>query len=249
MTTLTGYEPLYALKPFGEELWTVDGPHISFYGIPFPTRMTFMRLDDGSLFVHSPIALDDGLRRAVDAIGVVRHLVAPNWIHYAYLPEWQRAYPDSVLYAAPGVEARAKKYGVSVRIDTLLTDEPPAAWAEQIDQVVAEGSEIHREVVFFHRRSRTLIVTDLIENFESEKCPLWTRPILGLIGTYDPDGKAPLDMRMMFRFGHGGRGRSMLRDAVERMIAWDPVRVVVAHGRCYDENGTAELRRAFRWVL
>jgi hypothetical protein len=33
------------------------------------------------------------------------------------------------------------------------------------------------------------------------------------------------------------------------MIAWNPERVVLAHGKWFDTEGVAELRRAFRWVL
>jgi hypothetical protein len=33
------------------------------------------------------------------------------------------------------------------------------------------------------------------------------------------------------------------------MIAWDPERIILAHGRWYERNGTAELKRAFRWLL
>jgi hypothetical protein len=33
------------------------------------------------------------------------------------------------------------------------------------------------------------------------------------------------------------------------MLAWQPERVMIAHGRWYDKDGAAELRRAFRWVL
>jgi hypothetical protein len=33
------------------------------------------------------------------------------------------------------------------------------------------------------------------------------------------------------------------------MLGWDPERIVLAHGRWYEANGSAELRRAFRWVL
>lgn len=36
---------------------------------------------------------------------------------------------------------------------------------------------------------------------------------------------------------------------LERMLAWKPERVVLAHGRWYDHDGSAELRRAFRWLL
>lgn len=45
------------------------------------------------------------------------------------------------------------------------------------------------------------------------------------------------------------RHRDDVRPAVERMIAWHPERIVIAHGRCYDRDGTKELKRAFRWVL
>jgi hypothetical protein len=52
----------------------------------------------------------------------------------------------------------------------------------------------------------------------------------------------PRDMRLTY-------DRKRLREAVERMIAWAPERVIIAHGRWYGENGTAELRRAFRRLL
>jgi hypothetical protein len=32
------------------------------------------------------------------------------------------------------------------------------------------------------------------------------------------------------------------------MVAWAPERVIFAHGRCYERDGAAELRRAFRWL-
>jgi hypothetical protein len=40
-----------------------------------------------------------------------------------------------------------------------------------------------------------------------------------------------------------------LRAAIERMIAWNPERIILAHGRWYTCAGTHELRRAFRWLL
>ena len=35
---------------------------------------------------------------------------------------------------------------------------------------------------------------------------------------------------------------------MEKMIAWRPEKVIMAHGRPYERDGTAELRRAFRWL-
>jgi hypothetical protein len=112
--------------------------------------------------------------------------------------------------------------------------------------MIVWGSRVHQEAVFFHRASRTLILTDLIENFEPHKLPLWMRPLVRLAGICAPHGGMPRDMRLTFRM-HGGRAR--LQAAVERMIAWEPERVILAHGQWFAEDGTLALRRAFSWLL
>ncbi len=241
---MTGYEPLNTLKPVAPDLWLIDGPAIRFYGMPFSTRATVVRLRDGGLWVHSPTLMTEELRAELQALGPVRHLIAPNWIHYAYIGQWQVAFPGALTWAAPGVRDRAARRGMEMHFDHDLGPEAPPDWAGQIDQLIVEGSEVHREAVFFHRASRTLILTDLIENFEPGKLPWWMRIAARLAGIRDPDGQMPRDMRMTFA-GH----RDQLRAAVERMIGWGPERVILAHGRWYECGGVAELRRAFRFVL
>lgn len=71
------YPPLCTLKAVTQDVWIVDGPEI-FCGMrwarmPFPTRMTIIRLDGGNLFVHSPTPLTEKLRAQVAAVGSVRH--------------------------------------------------------------------------------------------------------------------------------------------------------------------------------
>lgn len=240
----TGYEPLDTPKPVGEDIWIVDGPAIRFYGMPFSTRATIVRLSDGALWVHSPTKLNDQLADALAALGPVTHFIAPNWIHYAYVHEWQARFPEALAWAAPGVARRAARNGLPGRFDEELGQEPPGQWVGEVDQMIVRGSNVHREAVFYHRASRTLILTDLIENFEKDNIPWWMRVILPLVGNLDPDGAMPRDMRFTFR-----KHRDLLREDLERMIAWAPDRVILAHGRWYETNGTAELRRAFRWAL
>ena len=236
----TGYEPLYALKNIAPDVWIADGGWIRFYGIPFPTRMTVLRLASGDLWVHSPIADEGGLPEAVAALGPVRHLVAPNWIHYAWVPSWQRRFRNALTWASPGAVRRAASRGMRLHIDHELGDAAPSEWAGDMDQRLAD-SGLHREVVFFHRASRTLVLTDLIENFEPAKMPWWTRPLLRLLGVCDPDGKMPRDLAASFL-----RRPQHLKDLVGSLLAWQPERVILAHGRWYPSNGTAELARAFR---
>lgn len=241
------YQPLNVLKPVAAGLWLVDGPMIGM-AVPggrlaFPTRMTVVRLADGGLWCHSPIAADDALFSALDALGPVRHLVSPNKLHYAHIAAWQRRYPHARAWASPGVRERAQSQGMAVSFDADLADAPPPEWADTLDQLHFRGSRVLEEIVFLHRDSGTLVLADLIENFEPARLPPMMRLLVRLAGSLDPDGKAPLDMRLTYL----GRKR-IARACLARMLAWRPRRVILAHGRCYLHGGEAELRRAFRWL-
>jgi hypothetical protein len=239
------YEPLNQLKPVAGEVWIVDGPEIDLryagLNLPFPTRMTVVRLADGGLWLHSPTEPKPALIEHVKALGSVRHLVAPNTLHYWWLAEWHALFPEAQVHAVAPLAARTKRDLPSFDV---LTDEPDRAWLDQIDQVVVAASLL-TEAAFYHRHSHTLILTDLIENFEPKRVhSSGLRLLMWLFGATDPDGKAPYDMQLSF-----WRYRKRVRAAVELMIGWAPERVIFAHGRWYESNGVAELRRAFRWVL
>ena len=237
------YPPLNALKLVAEDVWIVDGPVIRF-GTPwpkmsFPTRMTIIRLAGGELFIHSPTPLTSGLKRGVEGIGAPRWLIGPNRIHYWWIPGWHAAFPDAEVYLAPRIKA-----GDYVDFDTLtLNRDLGYPWSGEILTLSVRGTYMTK-VEFFHRASRTLILTDLIEAFEPQKLGLAMRWLTRLGGVQHPDGQMPRDMRLTFR-----KSKRELKLAVETMIGWKPERVIFAHGHRYRANGTAELRRAFRWLL
>lgn len=239
------YPPLNTLKPVAEDVWIVDGPAIRFgFGwpkIPFPTRMTVLRLPGGALFLHSPTELTAALRGAIGNLGQPRWIVAPNRIHYWWVPDWRKAYPEAEVWLAPRVREQARG-----RIDFPARELSGTAgfpWDDGVATLPVAGSFM-TEVVFFHHASRSLLLTDLIENFEPAKLGFVLRWLTRLAGIQDPDGQMPRDMRLTFR-----RQRAALRRAVETMIAWRPERVILAHGRWYPHDGAGELRRAFRWLL
>jgi Domain of unknown function (DUF4336) len=239
------YEPLNVPKPFAEEVWLVEGPEIGFdwYGLklPFPTRMTIVRLSDGGLWLHSPTAPDPTL---LDALGPVTDLVAPNTIHYGWLLTWAERFPRARAWIAPGVKQRAKRHAAGLPAHRELGPSSPPEWGGAFEQAVVPG-DIVTEVVFFDQRSRTLILTDLIENLETDRVrnPLY-RLAIRLAGAAAPDGQAPVDLRKTF-----WRHMPDVRAAVRRMLAWAPERIILAHGRCHVEDGTARLRRGLRWAL
>jgi hypothetical protein len=237
------YEPINRLKPVADDVWIVDGPVIefgpAFLKMPFPTRMTIIRLRDRQLFIHSPTPLTPDLRAAIDGIGRPRWLVAPNRLHYWWVPDWHAAFPGAQLYLAP----RVIEQGGS-RIDDLphrpLRDATGYEWDAEVETLPVEGRYL-TEFVFFHRASCTLVLTDLIESFEPQRLKLWMRWLAWVGGVQEPGGM-PRDMRLTF-------SRSRLKACVETMLGWNPARVIFAHGKWYEDDGAARLRRAFRSVL
>jgi hypothetical protein len=240
------YPPLDTLKSIVEDVWIVDGPILRFGRswpkMPFPTRMTIIRLEGRALFIHSPTPLTPALRRQIAAIGEPRWIVAPNRFHYWCVPEWREAYPDAEVHVAPGVRAQAQSH--IVFHTTEMAGEYGHPWDGQIATLRVPGKSM-TEFDFFHIASRTLILTDLIENLEPAKIAApWMRLLTLLAGAQDPDGQTPRDLRLTFT-----RHRIEVRRAVETMIAWNPARIIIAHGRWYQADAVAELRRALRWVL
>jgi hypothetical protein len=236
------YPPLNTLKPVAENIWIVDGPLIRFGmpwpKMPFPTRMTVIRLA-GDLLIHSPTPLTPGLQAEIDKLGLVRWIAGPNRIHYWWIPGWHGAYQAADVYLAPRVREQA---GTRIAFGYLPLDRAHGyPWDTGVATLPIAGRYM-TEVAFFHRASRTLVLTDLIENFEPQKLSFFLRWLTWFGGVQHPDGQMPRDMRLTFP-------RGTLRAAVETMIGWHPERIILAHGRWYDQNGVKELRRAFRWLL
>jgi hypothetical protein len=86
-------------------IWTIEAKGCVCYRppmqprYPYTHRAVVIRLDDGSLFVISPIQLTPNIRADVDELGAVKYLVSPNHLHHLYLGDWSQAYPDAKLYA------------------------------------------------------------------------------------------------------------------------------------------------------
>lgn len=242
------YEPLNIPKPLGRDIWIVDGPEISMdfplgLKVPFPTRMVVVRLSSGKLWLHSPIAPDRVLIDHIRSLGEPAHLIAPNSIHYWYMPEWHDIFPDAVCHYAAGIAERASSRK-NMPGGEIMTGTPSAEWGDEFDQVEIAGPVV-TEVIFFHRQSRTVILTDLIENFEPDRMNSFLWKVAGrFAGVLDPDGKAPADYRSTFL-----RNKAQLREGLAKVVDWQAENAVMAHGRPYIGDAAYELRRSFRWAL
>jgi hypothetical protein len=226
------------LEQLGSDIWIASGPAVASLGFHYPTRMAVIRLPGGALFVWSPVGMSHELRSAVEALGEVRFLVTPTSLHHVFLQEWRAAYPQAVLYAAPGSRQRAK----GIKFDEDLGDEPPPAWAGQIDQVPVRGNRIATEVVFFHRASGVVLFADLIQHFPRGWFKGWRALVARLDGMTGPEPQAPQKFRAAFS------DRKAARECLKRILAWPADKVVMAHAEPVRGGGRAFIERTFQWL-
>ncbi|MDH3647020.1 MAG: DUF4336 domain-containing protein [Gammaproteobacteria bacterium] len=226
------------IEEFGPALYVADGPIVSFYGFPYPTRMAVARLSDGSAWVWSPVALTDELFDSVQAVGPVRHIVSPNKIHHLFLAEWSERWPEARVYAPPGLAQRKP----DLSFDAMLGDEPDPAWAADIDQVIFRGSLAMEEVVFFHRQSRTAIICDLIQRFPEATAKGWKGMLMRLDSLVGEHGSTPREWRATFL------RRSKARTAREEVMSWKAQRLLIAHGECVQTGAAAIIEKALSWI-
>ena len=224
------------LRRLAEDLWVVERPQ-SLLGLPVGARMTVMRLATGRLLLHSPLPLDAALRAELDALGPVAYAVAPSRVHRLYAGDVRKAYPDARLWIAPGLEKKRP----DLVYEAILGDEVPAEWRGEVDQVFFAGRPYENDVAFFHRASRTLVTCDLAFNF-GPRAPWRTRVFMGLISSYGRLMPTKLDPLLI-------RDRRAGRESLERILAWDFDRVVVAHGEVQESDGKALLRDGYAWLL
>jgi hypothetical protein len=222
------------LQPLADDLW-VETRRLRFLGVETGTRMTVVRLRDGGLFVHSPVPLEGGTGEEVAALGPVRSVVAPSLFHHLSVAAWMEAHPDAAFYACPGLERKRR----DLPWTGVLGDVAEEAWRGEIDQVFFGARSLENEVVFFHRRSRTLICADALFNLARHPSRL-TRSVAWLMGNREP-GATFLERLLI-------RDRAAAREQVDRMLAWEPERIVLAHGELVEAKAADTLRRAYAWL-
>ena len=224
------------MRRLDTDLWVSDAP-LRFLGLEVGARMTVVRLPDGRLLLHSPIAASDALVREVQALGPVAHLVAPNRFHHLFVADWKRACPEAALYAAPGLDTKR----ADLAITAVLGDEPEPGWKGALEQVAVQGVPFVNEVVFFHRASASLLLTDLAFNV-GEGSPARTRMAFRFMGKTGELAPTLLERLL-------ARDRAAFRASLERILAWPFERVIVAHGDVCERGGREQLARNYAWLL
>jgi hypothetical protein len=206
----------------------------TFWGVETGTRTTIVRLGDGSLFVHCPVALDPELKNEIDALGDVRAVVAPSLFHHLYVGQWIDAYPRATFWACPGLRDKRP----DLKWTGTLEGGPLRDWESDLDQAPLTA-RFEREIVFFHRKSKTLLCADALLNLSKHPARL-TRAVAFLMQNNAP-GKG-----WMERFAV--RDHALGRRQIDRILEWDTDAILLAHGEPVRRDGRAIVRDAYAWL-
>jgi hypothetical protein len=167
------------------------------------------------------------------ALGPVSDIVAPSSLHAAGVQRAKKVFPSAKTWGG-STTREAKK---DVPWTDLLTEE---SWPfeSELAMITLRGTGKIDERVFFHRQSRTLIVTDLAFNIANPS-GLGAWLILHMFGTY----KKFAVSRFFCRFIDD---KTAFRESISRVLAWDFENIAMGHGDLVEGNGKALLQSALK---
>ncbi|EMS57316.1 hypothetical protein TRIUR3_05938 [Triticum urartu] len=146
---------------------------LGFSSVSTNTRMTVVKLRSGGLWVHAPIAPTKECIQLIKELGApVEHIVLPTFAyeHKVFLGPFSRKFPRAQVWVAPRqwswpVNLPLEFFGV-FRSKPLEDEDDATPWAAEIEQKVLSSPEVgigpYVEVAFYHKPSRTLLVTDAV---------------------------------------------------------------------------------------
>jgi hypothetical protein len=223
------------LRAVGDGVWIARDP-VRIVGMPLASSMTVLRLRDDELLVHSPVSLTPERRVAVEALGRVAHLYAPNTFHHRWIGDWAKAFPDARLHA-PKALAQERP---DLRVHRAHDVEREPAFDGILDEHHIAGFRLE-ESVLYHRATKALVVADLVHNIGRPPA-LWTKIYAGMMGFYD---RVALSRIIRWTaFSDKRAARRCIDSILEHAIGT----VLVGHGDPVEKDARDRLADAYAWM-
>lgn len=186
-------------------------------------RSTLVPLKNNKYVLISPVKFDEGQRSELLKVNP-EAIVSPSCFHHLFIKAAHDYLPEAKLYGAPGLQRKR----ADIKWDGIL-NETPWPYQDELKAIVIEGAPKINEVVFYHRDSKTLIVTDLLFNLKNLKS-LPEKLVYGLMGTFNNPAVSRLVKLMT-------RDRKALKKSLKQVLELDFDRLVMAHGEIIPTGG------------
>ena len=221
------------IKEHGSGLITVTTP-FKMMGVEIGNRMTIIQCENQGLWVHSPVQLDDHTIKVINDFGHVKWVVAPSLFHYLHVWSFRNIFNDNQLYGPDDIQKKETKSQFH-SLSTLSQQE----WTGHIESLKVDGMPKVNEYVFFHKHSKTLILTDLL--FNSYPTSAWSTLFFKLTGVYNKCAVSRLYKSFI-------KDKQKFKQSVETILAWDFDRIIMSHGNIIESNGKSIFKDSFQWL-
>jgi len=223
------------MRGFAENLW-LDTEPVRIVGMRLRATMAVLRLAEDELLLYSPLAMTPQRRAAVEALGTVAHLYAPNTFHHLGIGDWAAAFPRARLHAPAGLSRKRP----DLKIDRVHGASPEPAFSGVVDEVPIEGFRLE-ESALVYRAARTALVADLVHNV-GRPDDAWSKLYTQAMGFYDR-----VALSRMIRWT-AFRDRAAARRSLDALLALPFDRLVVGHGEPLAAGAKEALADAFGWL-
>lgn len=211
--TVLRHRPVVELA---DNLWHVTG---SLPGMSLKRTMVVVRLQNGELVLHNPIALDESAMQRLEAWGTPSWLVIPNGWHRLDAKLFADRYPKARVVAPRGHRSKVEEVvPVHLTYDEYVADDPSVRFEHLHGVGEAEGALLVRS-----GDGTTVVLNDVLFNMDRK------RDFLGFLFT-TLLGSAPGPRVSRLTKLALIKDKAALRKDFERYAAIDDlVRLVVAH--------------------
>jgi len=221
---------------FGE-IWAVEGDLKLGPGFYFPVRCTVVRLSDGGLLLHSPVAFSQEAVTAIRELGEVRFLFAPNLFHNKYLGTAHGHFPRAELVGPRGLRQKLER----LPIERELGEGDAAPFGPDLRAIFVGGAPTFNEILLHDARSGTLIVGDYFFNVHKTRGFLTRFVLKNVSDAFERPAMSKLWRRAT-------RDRTAMKRAALELLELEVQHIVVCHGEVI-QGGREVVRREVAWLL
>lgn len=201
-------------------------------GITLPVRSVVMKSNDRVLLI-SPIDFSAEQIQQIKNFGKVTDIIAPVLIHHLFIPKAKKLFPAATLWGVAGFHEKRP----DILWEQVLTEEnhPPCS---DIEFLAIKGVPRLNEMVFLHKPTKTLLVSDLVFNLQSPE-GFMAPVLLRMLGTYKKLNVSRFIQKMV-------QDRPALQLSLQRILAWDFEGIAMSHGDIVESGGKTRLSQTFQ---
>lgn len=216
------------LKEVCPDIFTQES-EINIFPIKLPVRETLVKLNHGLVLI-SPIA---SVREDFEEGGNVTEIVSPSLVHHLALKKAKELFPSAKVWGVSGLE---KKVGHNIVDQYFFKDSWP--YGEELKVYSIDGMPSMKEVVFYHIKSKTLIVTDLCFNLQSVN-GFFSWLSSNLFGTFKKFTVSKLFMTQV-------KDRNAFTLSILEILKLDFDRIIMAHGEILHTQAKSKIEAALK---